>query len=420
VKTTCRHINLASIVASLSTRALVLAVVLLCLVLSPSWALAQAQAAQDAAQKKPCGSAPSLQGTTWDGVTEMYAKQQKEVYEFLKGGVLAYTTSDGRFTSATWKQDGTCVYISINDGYVEFTGTVLNDRMEGVFKPRFGTGWTLKAERRSGSVNQGGQFLNQGGQFEDLRSEYKQQYSAGRFTEAARLAQRAAQAAEKEFGPTSTSLIETLNDLAWIYQVDQQYRPTLPVAQRVLAICEQAHGRQSKEYANALNTLGMSYAGLKKYVEAEDAYREGLATTEKLLGPNDPQMAKLLNSLGSLYSEQNRYAEAEPYLERSLKLIEKGKPDDNSLGPALNNLASAKNQLQKYDEALMLYERSLGIMERLGGENHPLVGRVLQNLAVLYERKGWKEEAQAARARAARILAGKQRNNEPVTRTEWR
>jgi tetratricopeptide (TPR) repeat protein len=327
--------------------------------------------------------------------------------------VLAYTTSDGRFTSATWKQDGTCVYININDGAVEFQGTLIDNRMEGVFKQPEGMHWTLNAERRSGSG--GGS-----GQFENLRSDYKRQYSMGRFTEAARLAQRAAQAAEKELGPTSTSLIETLNDLALSYQMDHQYQASLPVAQRELALCEQVHGRQSKEYASALNTLGKGYSGLKKYVEAEDAYREGLATTEKLLGPNHPQMAMLLNNMGTLYSDQDRYAEAEPYLERSLKLLEKGEPDDSSLAFALNNLAVVKKELQKYDEALMLYERSLGIMERLGGENHPMVGRVLQNLAVLYERKGWKEEAQAARARAARILAGKQRNNEPVTRTEWR
>jgi tetratricopeptide (TPR) repeat protein len=407
VRTICRHVSLATIVASPLALAVVLVIVLAGLIPCPPVALVQAEAAQDTTPRKPCGSAPSLAGTTWDGMIDYYSNKQKEVYEFLKGGMLAYTTSNGRFTDATWRQDGTCVAISINEGYVQFNGTAIDDHMEGVFADRFGSRWTLRAERRSGPANQGGPSLDQSGQFEKLRTQYKRQYSAGRFAEAARMAVRAAQAAERESGPMSASLMETLNDLALTYQMDEQYQASLPVAQREVAISEQARGRESKEFANALNTLGKAYAGLKRYVEAEDAYKEGLATSEKLLGPSDPQVAMLLNNMGNLYSGQDRYAEAEPYLERSLKLIEKGERDDTSLSVALNNLAVAKKELQKYDEALMLYERSLGVMERLAGENHPMVARVLKNLAALYERKGWKEEAQEARARAARILAGK-------------
>ena len=49
------------------------------------------------------------------------------------------------------------------------------------------------------------------------------------------------------------------------------------------------------------------------------------------------------------------------------------------------------------DDAMMLYERSLKILERgVGRDNpdHPYIAAVLENLAALYELKGWKEEAQ--------------------------
>lgn len=386
------------------------AVGLFCIVILPVYVLAAtpswnggAPLVQAAAPAQACGKAPSLAGTTWDGETDYNGIKEKETYEFKNGGKLFNTTANGRFGDNDWKQDGDCVYMNLGPTRgVKFEGKVTGDRLEGTFKDGE-MSWTTVARRRgaSSSASSGGG----GGRWEGLRSDYKRQYALGRFGEAAKLAERAAQAAEKEFGPASPNLIESLNELALIYQMDHKFGPALPVAQRALAASEKASGRESKEYANALNTVGKSYTGLKKYVEAEDAYKEGLATSEKLLGPKDQQVALLLNNLGNLYSEQDRYAEAEPYLERSLQLIEKGSAGDNALAPALNNLAVAKKELQKYDEALMLYERSLGIMERLGGENHPLVGRVLENLAALYDRKGWKEEAQEARERALRIRA---------------
>jgi tetratricopeptide (TPR) repeat protein len=378
------------------------------LALAPSAALAFAgprPTLQATAPAESCGEARSVEGTIWEGEeSDMLGRfsGDKLVLEFIKDGKFAYTTTNGRFAEDnTWQQDGGCVVMSINDNRVEMRGQIADDeKMEGTAKQQgqYGMSWSWRVRRRAAP----------GSEFDALRQQYKRAYGMGRFAEAAQIAERAARAAEREWGPTDPNLLTTLNELALIYQMDSKFAPAAPVIQRALALCEQKPGRQSKEYVSLLNTLGKNYCGLEKYAEAEDVYRQALAASETLLGANDPQVAALLNNLGNLYTDQDRYTEAEPYLERSLQMIEKrDKPDKTEFASALNNLAVAKKELGKYDEALMLYERSLALLEQLGGENHPVVARVLDNLASLYERKGWKEEAADARARAQRIRSGR-------------
>lgn len=356
-----------------------------------------------------CGNAPSIEGTTWDAETSFRGRLEKEVYEFGKGGVMAITDVNGRDTNATWKQSGACLTFEVNNHYVDFLGRIAGDELEGEIKPRFGEGWTIKARRRgAGGATRGGSEGAGTGEWAALRRSYKSLYAQGRFNEAAPIAARAAAAAEREFGPAAENLLETLNELALIFQRARRYGPAMPVIQRALRICEKEYGAESSKCATVLNMLAKEYTGQQKYVEAEDTFLKALAISERLLGPDDPQVAMLLNNVGNLYSEQDRHSEAEPYLERSLKLLEKDpNADKTGIALTLNNLAVVKKELGKYDDALMLYERSLGQMERTLGENHPFLAMMLVNLSLLYERKGWTVEAAEAKARAQRIRSAR-------------
>ena len=343
-----------------------------------------------------CPPAPSISGTVWDAMISL--GNSKEVYEFLERGALAYTTRDGRFTGDSWKQNGECVTIDINDGYVKFTGRLADAKLSGEFVDRFGGKWTMTASRRWSGGNAGA-----GREWESLQSRYKSEYSQGRLANAVRTASEAVRAAERAFGPEDERLMLTLREFALMLQMNRQYADALPHAQRVLAIADLVSGKESRQYAEALNVVGKSYTGLQKYVEAEDVYRQALATGEKLYGPHDPLVALLLNNLGNLLAAQDRHDEAEPILERSLKLLDTDNADPNTLAPALNNLAVSKKELGKLDEAQMLYERCLGVMERQAGPEHKLLLPILKNLAILYKNKGWTDEAAETQARINRI-----------------
>jgi tetratricopeptide (TPR) repeat protein len=328
----------------------------------------------------------------------MHGQKAREVYEFLKGGALAYTTSNGRFTGSTWKQDGACITMDINDGYVAFTGRLTGAGLAGEFVQRFGARWTYDAKRYwSGGTTR------EGRDWENLRAQYQRENGAARFADAAKTAERAVAAATKAFPPDDERLFMTVRDAALLLVAAGRHQQALPMAQRAATLAEQRTGKESRDHAEAMNAVGRSLTGLRKYVEAEDAFKPALAAAEKAFGPEDPLVALLLNNLGNLLSDQDRHEEAEPLLQRSLSLLDVEEPNEQALAAALNNLAVAKKEIGKLDEARMYYERSLGLMELAVGEEHRALVPILNNLVKLYEALEWTQEAAEAKARAQRI-----------------
>ncbi len=247
---------------------------------------------------------------------------------------------------------------------------------------------------------------------EELVRKFNQLYEAGHFKEAARIGERALRMAESAYGADSPKVAENLDALAVTYDALEDYKKAQPYIERALGIFERTSGRESKDLIKPLNTLGMNYSGQEKYAEAEDTFNRALAIAQKVLPKDDTLLATVYNNLGQLHSEQGQYKEASEDYERALEVLEmdQGKaywaPE---VAITKNNLAHVRKEQGNYDDAMMLYEQSLAVLERgVGHENpnHPYIAGVLENLAKLYELKGWKEEAQAAAERAKRIRAG--------------
>jgi tetratricopeptide (TPR) repeat protein len=244
---------------------------------------------------------------------------------------------------------------------------------------------------------------------DDLTRQFNQLYREGRFQEAARVGERALSVAEKSYGPEHLKVAEVLDALGVTYNSLKDYKKALSYIERALAIYKRTPGEQSKETVHALNTLAMNYDAQEKFVEAQDTYEKALAIAEKVLPPNDEMRATLYNNRGQLFSDQDQFKEAAADYERALEILEKDQGKaywDPKVALTMNNLAYVKKKLGDVDDAMMLYERSLKILERgVGRDNpdHPYIAAVLENLAALYELKGWKEEAQEAAARAKQI-----------------
>ena len=74
---------------------------------------------------------------------------------------------------------------------------------------------------------------------------------------------------------------------------------------------------------------------------------------------------------------------------RSLAIREKAfGAEHRSVGTALNNLGLLYAKRGRYSEAEPLYERSLSIAERTMGPEHPSLGTSLNNLGLLYHEQG--------------------------------
>ena len=78
-------------------------------------------------------------GTTLDGPITL---------EFLVGGILRYTTSNGTFSNGTWTQMGNTVQFEMNGHFADFSGRIRGARMSGGAHNRQDRAWDWEATRQ--------------------------------------------------------------------------------------------------------------------------------------------------------------------------------------------------------------------------------------------------------------------------------
>jgi CHAT domain-containing protein len=227
---------------------------------------------------------------------------------------------------------------------------------------------------------------------------------AGKYAEAAALAQEQVESLEKKYGPTYRDVGAALNNLAQVYGSQGRDGEAEPLFKRAIAILEKTAGLDSLEIASALNNLAALYQRQERFAEAEPLFRRALAIREKSLGAGHPDIGQSLNNLATLYEKQDRHGDSEPLFKRALAIYEKAAgPEHPAVATLLNNLGQVDKVQARYAEAEPLIKRSLAIREKMLGRDHPDVARSLNNLADLYERQRRYADALPLYQRAAAI-----------------
>ena len=241
-------------------------------------------------------------------------------------------------------------------------------------------------------------------------------YDQGKYRDAELLMERVLKLRKSLLGSNHPDIAQSLNDLAELYRIQGKYAEAEPLCHRSLAIREKQLGEDHLDVASSLNRLANLYSNQGKYAEAEHLYLRSLAIRKKQLGEDDPDVSSSLNNLANLYKAQGKYAEAEHLYLRSLAIREKQLEEHHPyFASSLNNLANLYYAQGKYEEAELLYWRSLAIMEKQLGESHPSVASSLNNLALLYKSQGKYAEAEPLYQRAIAILLEKLGENHPNT-----
>ena len=95
--------------------------------------------------------------------------------------------------------------------------------------------------------------------------------------------------------------------------------------------------------------------------------------------------------------DQNKYKEAANLLNDALAIREKTLGENHpAVAATLNNLAVLYGKRGKYKDAEPLCKRALEIREKVLGSDHPDVAKQLNNLALLCQNQGKYEEAELA------------------------
>jgi uncharacterized protein (TIGR02996 family) len=94
---------------------------------------------------------PKIRGTTWFG--ESGANLAEFTARFLATGWLNYTQSSGTFQNGKWKQQGSLVLFSMNEGYAEYTGVHVAGRISGKAQNVVQSKWEWWLEPQSTTVD---------------------------------------------------------------------------------------------------------------------------------------------------------------------------------------------------------------------------------------------------------------------------
>lgn len=149
-------------------------------------------------------------------------------------------------------------------------------------------------------------------------------YTAGRFDDAIRLAQKVVADTERALGPKHLDVAEALQTLGRLYVVTNRHAGAEQAFRRALAILEGDPDADSGDVALTLSGLAVAYYQIGRYAEAEPMLKRALSLLE--LEPADEvdatDIAELLHSLSTFYHDTGRYAEAEPLLKRAISIYE--------------------------------------------------------------------------------------------------
>lgn len=132
----------------------------------------------------------------------------------------------------------------------------------------------------------------------------------GSFDDAEKYLIKARELRTRVLGASSPEVGETLNNLAYLYILEDRGAEARPLLDQALAIRLKALGPESPEVADVNKNIGVLYEKQGKYVQAEKFYKNALIIDVKALGKDHPYVATILDGLSNLARLQDKTDEA--------------------------------------------------------------------------------------------------------------
>ena len=181
---------------------------------------------------------------------------------------------------------------------------------------------------------------------------------------------------------------KTYVDLGLLAEAQKQLEPAL-------ALTRQALGEQHAYTLDSMNELAGVYQVQGRYAEAEPLFARLVEVRSRLLGEGHTDTLAVMNNLALLYSQQGKYALAEPL---QLKVLEARRRMSGAEHPGtlinMVNLAITYMNQGKYALAEPLHSKVVETRVRTLGREHPSTLNSMRNLAALYYYEGRYGQAQ--------------------------
>ena len=163
-----------------------------------------------------------------------------------------------------------------------------------------------------------------------------------------------------------------------------------PYFERALAIQERTLGPADPEIAASLLGIAKALAAVGDTRDAVDRARQALAIREKALDHANPMVAEALIAVAELEHQAGDDAASEPRYERALALFEEIYDKKHPrVADACEAWALARRDRRDLKGAKELLERALDIRESAFGVSHPDVGRTLNELVWVDDKRSF-------------------------------
>ncbi|ELW66021.1 Kinesin light chain 4 [Tupaia chinensis] len=182
------------------------------------------------------------------------------------------------------------------------------------------------------------------------------------------------------------------------------------------AAAAQQGGYEIPARLRTLHNLVIQYAAQGRYEVAMPLCKQALEDLERTSGRGHPDVATMLNILALVYrTGWGTSGLLGPLASQRLT----GTGLSSQVAATLNNLAVLYGKRGKYKEAEPLCQRALEIREKVLGTDHPDVAKQLNNLALLCQNQGKYEAVERYYQRALAIYEGQLGPDNPnVARTK--
>ncbi|MCE9576808.1 MAG: serine/threonine-protein kinase [Deltaproteobacteria bacterium] len=193
-----------------------------------------------------------------------------------------------------------------------------------------------------------------------------------------------------------------------------KYADALRSSQQAAELAQRAYGPDDPYVASCVMDVGLALFYLGEYARARTEVTRALALWRAVYGPDHEDVAAALNNLGEIYRAEHRLPEASDSYRAAAAIWERRGSVD--LATALENIGDIEREQGALGPADADLRQALAVTERALGREHPRVAEVLvRHGRVLVEQRAF-EPAVAELTRALQILDAQP--GDPLERAE--
>lgn len=198
-------------------------------------------------------------------------------------------------------------------------------------------------------------------------------------------AEKLADYMSKVFGEEHLKTLESLHNLALVYDDLSDNNKALKLQKKVYKLCCKVLGEEHPNTLDSLNNLAYTYGKLGQHKKAFELNEKAYALSCKVFGDEHPQTLMSLNNLAYIYGELGNYHKELELNEKVYALSCKvlGEEHPQTL-MSLNNFASTCGALGDHEKAFGFNEKAYMLHCKVWGEEHPNTLTSLGNLASNY------------------------------------